>query len=180
MEQWILDQDKKRSQAFASEIEELDEEADRLADRLEEHMTDKRKRDYQIRLLKEELEKRKTYPRGVPPGPSPEELREQRERDAEKARKDAEHRLKCKQEAENTPLMRYQREVRANLAIDRDYYRKLEAAKPPPPPEAYGRIVLTPEEQRKIRAALDRAKADGRPIDKLSIKIIKDILNDKF
>ena len=143
-------------------------------------MKDKRKRDFEIRLLKGELEKRKTYPRGVPPGPSPEELREQRERDAEKARKDAEHRLKCKQEAENTPLMRYNRESRANLAIDRDYYRKLEAAKPPPPPEAYGRIVLTPEEQHKIRAALDRAKADGRPIDKLSLKIIKDILNDRF
>ena len=112
-------------------------------------MKDKRKRDFEIRLLKGELEKRKTYPRGVPPGPSPEELREQRERDAEKARKDAEHRLKCKQEAENTPLMLYQRESRAKLAIDRDYYRKLEAAKSPPPPEAYGRIVLTPEEQQK-------------------------------
>ena len=90
--------------------------------------------------------------------------------------------MKCKQEADNTPLMRYQREVRANLAIDRDYYRKLEAAKSPPPPEAYGhgRIVLTPEEQHKIRAALDRAKADGRPIDKITLKIVKDILNDKF
>jgi hypothetical protein len=145
-------------------------------------MKDKRKRDFEIRLLKGELEKRKTYPRGVPPGPSPEELREQRERDAEKARKDAEHRLKCKQEAENTPLMRYQRESRANIAIDRDYYRKLEAAKlaKNPPPPSLGRIDLTPEDQHKIRAALDRAKADGRPIDKLSIKIIKDILNDKF
>ena len=146
-------------------------------------MKDKRKRDFEIRLLKGELEKRKTYPRGVPPGPSPEELREQRERDAEKARKDAEHRLKCKQEAKNTPLMLYQRESRANIAIDRDYYRKLEAAKlakNPPPPEAYGHIVLTPEEQHKIRAAMDRAKADGRPIDKLSLKIIKDILNDRF
>ena len=143
-------------------------------------MKDKRKRDFEIRLLKGELEKRKTYPRGVPPGPSPEELREQRERDAEKARKDAEHRLKCKLEAENTPLMRYNRESMANIAIDRDYYRKLEAAKPPPPPEAYGRIVLTPEEQLKIRAAMDRAKADGRPIDKITLKIVKDILNDRF
>ena len=63
-------------------IDDLDQEADRLADRLEEHMKDKRKRDFEIRVLKGELEKRKTYPRGVPPGPSPEELREQRERDA--------------------------------------------------------------------------------------------------
>ena len=77
-------------------------------------------------------------------------------------------------------LMRYNRESRANIAIDRDYYRKLEAAKSPRPPEAYGRIVLTPEEHNKIRAAMDRAKADGRPIDKLSLKIIKDILKDRF
>ena len=129
--------------------------------------------------MKGELEKGKKYPRGVPPGPSPEELRELRERDAEKARKDAEHRLKCKQEEENTPLMVYQREVRANLAIDRDYYRKQRAAKITPP-EALGRLGLTPEDQHKIRAAMDRAKADGRPIDKLSLKLIKDILNDKF
>jgi hypothetical protein len=52
MEQWILDQEKKRSKGFASEIDELDKEADRLADRLEEHMKNKRKRDFEIRLLK--------------------------------------------------------------------------------------------------------------------------------
>jgi hypothetical protein len=148
MEQWILDQEKKRSKEFLSEIDELDKEAHRLADRLEEHMKDKRKRDFEIRLLKGEFEKRKTYPRGVPPGPSPEEHREQRERDTEKAWKDAEHRLKCKQREENTPLMVYQRESRANLAIDRDYYRKLEAAKSPPP-QVLGRIVLTPEMQHR-------------------------------
>ncbi len=87
--------------------------------------------------------------------------------------------MKCKQQEENTPLMVYQRESRANLAIDRDYYRKLEAAKSTPP-EAYGRLGLTPEDQHKIRAAMDRAKADGRPIDKLSLKIIKDIINTRF
>ena len=52
-------------------------------------MWSRRKRDFEIRLLKDELEKRKKYPRGVPAGPSPEEQREQKERDAEKARKDA-------------------------------------------------------------------------------------------
>ena len=160
-------------------IQELDQEADRLADRLEEHMNDKRKRDFEIRLLKGELEKRKKYPRGVPPGPSPEELREQRERDAEKARNDAEHRLKCKQREENLPLMVYQREVRANLAIDQDYYRKLEAAKSKPP-KALGCNVIPPEMQHKIRAAKDRAKAAGRPIDKLSLKIIQDIMHDRI
>jgi hypothetical protein len=59
-------------------------------------MKDKRKRDFEIWLLKGELEKWKTCPRGVPSGPSPAERREQREREAEKARKDAEHALKCK------------------------------------------------------------------------------------
>jgi hypothetical protein len=54
-----------------------------------------------MRLLKDELEKRKKYPRGVPAGPSAEEQREQRERDAEKARKDAEHALNCKLAWEN-------------------------------------------------------------------------------
>ena len=87
--------------------------------------------------------------------------------------------MKCKQQAENTPLMVYQRESRANLAIDRDYYRKLEAAKSPPP-QVLGRIVLTPEMQHKIRAAMDRAKADGRPIDKLSLKIIQDVIHDRI
>ncbi len=62
--------------------------------------------------------------------------------------------------------MVYQGEVRANLrlAIDRDYDRKLEAAKSKPP-KALGRIVLIPEMQHKIKAAKDRAtgKADGRP-----------------
>ena len=67
----------------------------------------------------------------------------------------------------------------ANLAIDRDYYRKLEAAKLAKNPPG-GRSGLTPEDQHKIRAAMDRAKADGRPIDKLSLKLIKDILKDKF
>jgi hypothetical protein len=48
MDQWILDQEKKRSNGFASEIDELDKEADRIADRLEEHMNDKRYRDFEI------------------------------------------------------------------------------------------------------------------------------------
>jgi hypothetical protein len=58
----ILEQELKRSKEFSSEIDELDKEDDRLADRLEEHMKDKRKRDFEIRLLKGELEQRKTYP----------------------------------------------------------------------------------------------------------------------
>jgi hypothetical protein len=141
-------------------------------------MKDKRKRDFEIRLLKGDLEKRKKYPLGVPAGPFPEELQEQRERDAEKARKDAEHRLKCKQAEENHPLMVYMREVRANLAIDPDYLRKLEAAKPKRP-SIYANAI-TPEMQRKIRAAMDRAEAAGRPITKLTVQIIRDIMNNRL
>ena len=72
-----------------------------------------------------------------------------------------------------------QRAVRANLAIDPHYYRKLEAAKSKPP-KALGCSVITPEMQHKIRAAMDRAKAAGRPIDKLSLKIIQDIMHDRI
>ncbi len=125
--------------------------------------------------MKCELKKEKIYPRVVPPGPFPDskELREQIQRDAEKAQKDAEHRLRCKQAEKNRPLMVRQREVRANLAIDPDYYCKQEAAKSRPP-KALGCNYLSPELQRKIVAAMDQAKAAGRPIDKLSNKIIRD------
>ncbi len=164
---------------FNSTIQDLDQEADRLADKLEEHIKEKRKQDFEILLLKGELEKRKKYPRGVPPGPSPEEVREQRERDAEKAQNDAKHRLRRKQAEENRPLMVHQMEVRANLTIDCDYYRKQEAARSRPP-KALGCNYLDPELQCKIRATLDRAKAAGRPIDKLTNKMIRDIMKDKL
>ena len=99
---WIRCRDAERANTFTAKFQQLDQETDRLVDLLDSYMTDKRKRDFEIRLLKGSLEKRKTYPLGVPPGPSPEQLQEQRERDAEKARKDAEDRLKCKQEEENS------------------------------------------------------------------------------
>jgi hypothetical protein len=95
-----------------TEIEELDQEADRLSDRLEEYVTDKRKRDFEILLLKGDIEKRKKYPLGVPPGPSPEYLQEQRKREAEKARKDEEFQRKCEEEEENEPLMVCLKEVK--------------------------------------------------------------------
>ena len=142
-------------------------------------MKDKRKRDFEIRLLKGDLEKRKTYPRGVPPGPSPEERREQRERDAEKARKDAEHALKCKLAWENHPIMVHMREVRAQLAIDPEYLRKQEAAKSKPQRAFGGGSQLPPEMLRQIKAARARAEAAGRPIEKLSLKIIQDIMHGR-
>ena len=167
---------------FTSTIEDLDQEANRLADRLEEHIKDKRKRDFEIRLLKENLEKRKTYPRGVPPGPSPEELREQRERDAEKARKHAEYAQKSKLEWENHPLMVLQREVSAKLKIDPDFLRKEQAAKQD---AAKSKLRsrdngMSPCMQRKIREAMARAEAAGRPITDLTVAIIRDIMNDRL
>ncbi len=76
--------------AAAAKIKELDEEADCLFDSREKLVDEKRRRDFHIRLLKGELEVRKTYPRGVPPGPSPDQLREQREAEEKQKRKDAE------------------------------------------------------------------------------------------
>jgi hypothetical protein len=73
--------------AAAAEIKEVGEEADRLFDSLEKHVEEKRTRDFHIRLLKGELEVRKTYPRGVPPYPSPEQLLEQREAEEKQKRK---------------------------------------------------------------------------------------------
>ena len=87
-----------------TEIEELDQEADRLSDRLEEYVKDKRKRDFEILLLKGDIEKRKKYPLGVPPGPSPEYLQEQRKREAEKARKDARFQREFEEEEEKNCL----------------------------------------------------------------------------
>ncbi len=74
-----------------------------------------------------------------------------------------------------------QREVRANLAIDPDYYCKQEAARSRPQ-KALGYNCLFPDLQRKIVAAMDRAKAAGRPIDKLSNKMIRDkiIMKDEM
>jgi hypothetical protein len=136
---------------------------------------------FEIRFSKGELEKRKKFSRGVPPGPSPDELREQRERNAEKIRKDAEHALKCKLAWENQPLMVRQREVRVQLAIDPDYLRKQEAAKSNLNSRgALGGSKISPETQRKIRAAMARAEAAGRPITKLTVTIIWDILKDKL
>ncbi len=113
--------------------------------------------------MKGELEKRKKYPLGVLPGPFPEEFREQRERDAEKARNDAKHRLKCnlkQREAwENLPLMVHQREVRANLAIDLDYYRKLEAAKSKPPKALGGCSVIPLEIRGQIQVGVGEARS---------------------
>jgi hypothetical protein len=69
-----------------------------------------------------------------------------------------------------------QREVRANLAIDPDYYHKQEAARSRPL-KALGCNYLAPELQHKTRAAMDWAMAAGRPIDKLTDKMIRDIMN---
>ncbi len=74
--------------AAAAEIKEHDKEADRLFNLLEKHVEEKRKRDFHIRLLKGELEVRETYPRGVPQGPSPDQLREQREAEEKQKKKD--------------------------------------------------------------------------------------------
>jgi hypothetical protein len=62
IEAWIHSWEAQRSNSltqFKATIQNLDQEADRLADRLKDHIEQKRKRDFEIRLLKGELEKRK-------------------------------------------------------------------------------------------------------------------------
>ena len=124
IQQWIERKNLERMNAAAAEIEELDKEADRLADKLEEQLNEKRKREFELRSLKDDVKLRKTYPRGVPPGPSREELREQSERDAEKKRKDAEFRLKCQQDFEREPMQLFLKDVQANIARDPEFYRR--------------------------------------------------------
>jgi hypothetical protein len=116
----------KKLVASAAKIKELDEEADCLFDSLEKLVDEKRKRDsdFHIRLLKGKLEVRKTYPSGVPQGPSPEQLRKQREAGEKQKRKDAEWEEKCKKDFENSPMQLYLKDVKANLARDPEFYRR--------------------------------------------------------
>ena len=76
----------------AAEIKELDEEADCLCNTLEKIVADKKKQDYHLRLLKDEVERRKTNPLGVRLGPSPQEVKKKRERKAEEKAKEG-HRM---------------------------------------------------------------------------------------
>ena len=51
------------AKSLITEIVSLDSEANPLSDRLEEYVKDERKRDFEILLLKGDIEKRKKYPR---------------------------------------------------------------------------------------------------------------------
>ena len=173
--------DTERAKSLITEIEEFDQEAERLSDTLELYVKDKRKRDFEIRLLKGDIEKSKKYPLGVPPGPSPEYLQEQRKREAEKARKDAEFQRKCEEEEEAEPLMMYMKEVKANLAIDRDYYRKQRQAEAAQDADRWRRANRMPETVTKqLAAAQERAKVAGRDFPKLSLKVIRDVMQGKL
>ena len=142
-------------------------------------MIEKRKRDFEIRLLKDEIKQRKQYPLGVPPGPAPEQLRERRERDAAKAASDAKFELERQQKEFNSPMMVCLREVKANRAIDPDYYRKQREA-------AWSK--MQPRQRRmpegfikKVVAATELAEKAGRPFpERLSLKIMQDIRQGKL
>ncbi len=132
-------------------------------------------------LLKGDIEKRKKYPLGVPQRPSPEYLQEQRKREAEKARKDEEFQRKREEEEENEPFMVYLKEVKANLANDRDYYRKQRQAEAAQDADRWRRANRMPETVTKqIAAARERAKAAGRDAPKLSVKVIRDVMQGKL
>jgi len=139
----------KKLVAAEAEIKELDEEADRLFDSREELVDVKQKQNFHIRLLKGELEVRKTFPRGVPPGPSPEQLRQQREAEEKKKREDAEWEEKRKKDFENSPMQLYLKDVKANLARDPEFYQRR-------PAPAFMRREFLDSGQKK---ALDAARA---------------------
>jgi hypothetical protein len=78
MEAWILRRAIERSRALIAKSEELDQEANHLSEKIVElvheiHDDEKWKRDFEIQLLRDVIEKRKNYPLGVPQGPSPEQ-----------------------------------------------------------------------------------------------------------
>ena len=115
-------------QKLNQKVQELDQEADDLYDKVEEHVKEKKSRDWHIFVMKEDIETRKRWPQGKPPGyKSPEELREQREKETEKQRKDAEFKTKCKQARDNEPLQLYMKDLKANLAKDPDFYNRTPA-----------------------------------------------------
>jgi hypothetical protein len=74
-------------------------------------------------------------------------------------------------------------EVRANLTLDPHYrdFRKLKAAKSKQR-GALGGSGISPETQHNIKAAMALAEVAGRPITKLTVKIIWDIqvIQDKL
>ncbi len=75
-------------------------------------------------------------------------------------------------------MMVYLREVKANLAIDPDYYRKQrEAARSKMPP----RQRMPEGFIKKVVAATERAEKAGRPFpERLSLKIMQDICQGKL
>ena len=70
---------------------------DRGKKRKKRDVADKKKQDFHLRLLKDEVERRKTNPLGVRLGPSPQEVKEKREREAEEKAKE-EHRMQEQRE----------------------------------------------------------------------------------
>ncbi len=75
--------------------------------------------------------------------------------------------------------MIYLKEVKANLAIDRDYYRKQRQAEAAQDADRWPgrRANRMPETVTKqIAAARERAKAAGRDFPKLSVKAIRDVM----
>ncbi len=77
--------------------------------------------------------------------------------------------------------MIYLKEVKANLAIDRDYYRKQRQAEAAQDADRWRRPNRMPETVTKqIAAARERAKAAGRDFPKLSVKAIRDVMLGKL
>jgi hypothetical protein len=106
------------------ENEKLEEDVERLLGKYVMEAEARQKDMVHNILLKAELEVWKTYPRGVPPGPSREQLQKQREAEAEQKKNEAELRAKHQHDFGNSPMQLYIRDMNANLARDPDFYRR--------------------------------------------------------
>ena len=169
-------------------VQELDTEADDLFDQVEKHEKEKKSRDWHIVLLKDEIEARKEWPRGKPPGyMSREAIRAHMERKVpELIQKAHEARMARHREwVYNSPFEVKQREIAANIAKDPDHYRKIRAAEEKRKQALWEQRKpewnrLSEDTVLKVKAAMARAEAAGQPIRQLTGSMVIKISQGKL
>jgi hypothetical protein len=177
-----------RTNALIARIREVNNEADELFDKVEALEKEKKSRDWHIVLLKDEIEARKEWPRGKPPGyMSREAIRAHMERKVpELIQKAHEARMARHREwVYNSPFEVKQREIAANIAKDPDHYRKIRAAEEKRKQALWEQRKpewnrLSGDTVLKIKAAMARAEAAGKPIEKLTGSMVIKISQGKL
>ena len=162
-----------------------------MFDKVEALEKEQKRRDWHIVLLNAEIEERKEWPRGKPPGyMSREAIRAHMERKVpELIQKAQEARMARHREwVYNSPFEVEQREIAANIAKDPDHYRKIRAAEEKRKQALWEQRKpewnrLSEDTVRKIKAAmapLARADAAGQPIRKLTGSMVIKISQGKL